>query len=151
MAAKKSVPVRLKTGTYIHKEKRNGKEEDVVYKAHDEKCNVIFVGVAEAKELLERFVNKFEIINEIEYKAPEQPDSEPETEEVEEEVETPAGGDEDYGTEVTKSFDESKGTKCKVYIKNDLYTVIGPEGEVIKQGVNENSARKSLKKMQPTE
>lgn len=150
MAAKKAIPVRVKAGTFINKEMKNGKEVEVVYKAHEEN-NILFVGVAEAKELLERFVNKFEILNEIEYKPPvEEPASEPESEDEGKEEET-ASGDEDFGIEVTKSFEESKGTKCKVFTKDNLYTVIGPEGEVMKKNVSEVSARKSLKKMQPTE
>lgn len=150
MAAKKAIPVRVKAGTFINKEMKNGKEVEVVYKAHEEN-NILFVGVAEAKELLERFVNKFEILNEIEYKPPvEEPAPEPESEDEGKEEET-ASGDEDFGTEVTKSFEESKGTKCKVFVKDNLYTVIGPEGEVMKKNVSEVSARKSLKKMQPTE
>jgi len=151
MAAKKAIPVRVKAGTFINKEMKNGKEVEVVYKAHEEN-NILFVGVAEAKELLERFVNKFEILNEIEYKPPvEEPAPEPESEDEGKEEETASGDDEDFGTEVTKSFEESKGTKCKVFAKDNLYTVIGPEGEVMKKNVSEVSARKSLKKMQPTE
>jgi len=151
MATKKLVPVRVKTGTHYHKEMRNNKEEDVCYKAHEENNNIVFLSLEDAKSLLERFVNKFEIVHEIEYKlpTPETP-AEPAEEEEKEEVETPSAED-DYGTEVTKSLEESKGTKCKVYTKDNLYTVIGPEGEIIKQGVSETSARKTLKKMQPTE
>ena len=151
MAAKKLIPVRVKSGTHIHKEMKNDKEVEVVYKAHEENNNVLFMGVAEAKSLLERFVNKFEILNEIEYKPPvEEPAPELESEDEGEGEET-ASDDEDFGTEVTKSFDEAKGTKCKVFTKDNLYTVIGPEGEIMKKNVSETSVRKSLKKMQPTE
>lgn len=154
MAAKKLVPVRVKSGTYYHREK--GKESaDKVYKAHEENNNVLLLPAEEAKSLLERFVNKFEILNEIEYKLPEntsEESSEEESSEEESEEGGEASGDEDFGTEVTKSFDEAKGTKCQVYVNgNNLYTVIGPEGEVIKKEVSEAAARKTLKKFQPAE
>ena len=51
MAAKKLVPVRVKSGTYYHREK--GKESaDKVYKAHEENNNVLLLPPEEAKSLL---------------------------------------------------------------------------------------------------
>ena len=144
MAAKKSIPVRVRAGTHYHREVVNGKVVETVYKAH-ETNNILFLGVAEAKELTEKFQNKFEILNEIEYKIPEVPEPDPAPAEEPEEESTDTGTD--YGTEVTKSFAEANGTNCTVYTKDNLYTVIGPEGEVVKQGVSENAARKALKRL----
>lgn len=145
MAAKKNIPVRLKSGSFVNKEIVDGKEVEVTYKAHEK--NMLFLGVAEAKDLIERFQNKFEILNQIEYKMPEE--SEPKPEEAPEEPSEST--EEDYGTEVTKSFDEAKGTGCTVYTKDNLYTVINSDNEVVKQGISEVAVRKTLKKLQPIE